>query len=259
MLEGICLVLGRRLDALRLTQERFEQRYREQEISRLATDPELRALRAQLNPHFLFNSLTTIGHLIQTAPPRALQTLLRLTELLRRVMRSEGEMVPLGTELALVNAYLDIERARFEERLQVRVDVPAPLHAVVVPAFTLQPLVENAVKHGVAASRGGGQVTITASVAKAPSAERPDEQPASCVLVITVADTGKRPPKGPARADGEGIGLANVQRRLALCYGEAASVRLDLRGGEGTCVEMRIPFDGRTTGLEAAHTASMSP
>ncbi len=93
---------------------------REQEMTKLATEAELRALRAQINPHFLFNALTTIGYLIQTAPPRALETLMRLTSLLRGVLRSEGEFTTLGRELDLVEAYLDIERARFEQRLRVR-------------------------------------------------------------------------------------------------------------------------------------------
>ena len=98
----------------RITHERYERELREQEIGKLATEAELRALRAQINPHFLFNALTTIGYLIQTAPPRALDTLMRLTSLLRAVLRSEGELTTLGRELEIVEAYLDIERARFE-------------------------------------------------------------------------------------------------------------------------------------------------
>ena len=105
--------------------ERYERELREQEIGKLATEAELRALRAQINPHFLFNALTTIGYLIQTAPPRALETLMRLTALLRGVLRSEGEFTTLGRELELIESYLDIERARFEQRLRVRIDVPA--------------------------------------------------------------------------------------------------------------------------------------
>src|ERR1700750_314753 len=91
------------------------------------------ALRAQINPHFLFNALTTIGYLIQTAPPRALETLLRLTSLLRGVLRSEGEFTTLGRELEIVESYLDIERARFEHRLRATVDVPPRLRNVRLP------------------------------------------------------------------------------------------------------------------------------
>ena len=137
-LEAIAVTVARRIDAIRMTKERYDRELREQEIGKLATEAELRALRAQINPHFLFNALTTIGYLIQTAPPRALETLLRLTALLRGVLRSEGEFTTLGRELEIVEAYLDIERARFEHRLQVTIDVPARLRNIRVPSLLLQ-------------------------------------------------------------------------------------------------------------------------
>ena len=158
MLETIAMTVARRIDAIRITNERHERELREQEIGKLATEAELRALRAQINPHFLFNALTTIGYLIQTAPPRALETLLRLTALLRGVLRSEGEFTTLGRELDIVESYLDIERARFEQRLRVAIDVPATLRHIRVPPLALQPLVENAVKHGIAHKENGGDV-----------------------------------------------------------------------------------------------------
>src|SRR5207237_5307590 len=136
-LETIVTTAARRIDAIRVTQERHAREIREREMGRLATEAELRALRAQVNPHFLFNALTTIGYLIQTAPNRALDTLLRLTALLRGVLRSEGELTTLGRELDLIESYLDIERARFEERLRVRIDVPAALKRLRVPPLLL--------------------------------------------------------------------------------------------------------------------------
>ena len=154
----VAITGARRIDALRLSQERYERAVRDQEVGKLASEAELRALRAQLNPHFLFNALTTIGYLIQTAPTRALDTLMRLTSLLRGVLRSEGEFTTLGRELDLVEAYLDIERARFEQRLRVRIDIDTALRDVTIPALLLQPLVENAVKHGVAPLRHGGEI-----------------------------------------------------------------------------------------------------
>jgi two-component system LytT family sensor kinase len=123
-LERIALMVGRRIDALRLIDERYERVLREREISALATEAELRALRAQINPHFLFNALTTVGYLIQSAPARALETLLRLTTLLRSVLRPEGEFTTLGHEQDLIECYLQIERERFEERLEARVEIP---------------------------------------------------------------------------------------------------------------------------------------
>src|SRR5438045_5111706 len=120
-LEAIVTIAARRIDAIRVTQERHDREIREREMGRLATEAELRALRAQINPHFLFNALTTIGYLIQTAPPRALQTLLRLTTLLRGVFTSEGQFTTLGREIDVVESYLDIERARFDDPLRVSV------------------------------------------------------------------------------------------------------------------------------------------
>src|SRR5690606_7504919 len=107
---------------------------------------------AQVNPHFLFNALTTIGYLIETAPPRALSTLMRLTALLRGLLHRDGEFTTLGREMDIVADYLDIERERFEERLAVRMVVPPELRSAEIPSLVVQPLVENAVKHGVAPS-----------------------------------------------------------------------------------------------------------
>ena len=157
LLEWVAVRAARRIDRLRLVHERYEHELRRQEVEKLATEAELKALRAQLNPHFLFNALTTLGHLIQTAPPRAMETLLTLTDLLRRVLRSSTELTTLDEELSLVTAYLDIERARFEERLEVAFEVPKALRSLKVPPLILQPLVENAVKHGIARTRGGGR------------------------------------------------------------------------------------------------------
>jgi hypothetical protein len=179
-LDAIASLIGRRIDAVRLTTERYERERREQEIAKLATEAELRALRAQINPHFLFNALTTIGYLIQTAPARALETLMRLTALLRSVLRSEGEFTTLGRELDLIEAYLDIEHARFEQRLSVRIDVPQALRTIRLPPLLLQPIVENAIKHGIAPLRHGGDVTVMAAI----DAMNPG------TLVLTVIDTG---------------------------------------------------------------------
>ncbi|HRH45384.1 MAG TPA: histidine kinase, partial [Pyrinomonadaceae bacterium] len=149
MLESVGLLTARRIDALRVTHERCEQELREQEFSKLATEAQLSALRAQINPHFLFNALTTIGYLINTAPDKAFETLMRLTQLLRGVLRSTAEFSTLEEELKLIESYLDIERARFEERLEVKIEVPEDLKKIRIPTLILQPLVENAIKHGI--------------------------------------------------------------------------------------------------------------
>ena len=232
-LEAIVTIAARRIDAIRVTRERHDREIREREMGRLATEAELRALRAQINPHFLFNALTTIGYLIQTAPPRALQTLLRLTSLLRGVLRSEGEFTTLGRELDVIEAYLDIERARFEQRLRVTVDVTPKLRHVRVPALVLQPIVENAVKHGVAPQADGGDITIAARIE--PGIPR--------CLSICVRDTGAGASADVLRQGREhGVGLRNVERRLQGQYGAAASLSIDSTPGAGTTVELRMPI-----------------
>jgi LytS/YehU family sensor histidine kinase len=232
-LEAIVTSAARRIDAIRVTQERLDREIREREMSRLATEAELRALRAQINPHFLFNALTTIGYLIQTAPPRALQTLLRLTSLLRGVLRSEGEFTTLGRELDVIEAYLDIERARFEQRLRVTFDVPPKLRHIRLPALVLQPIVENAVKHGVAPRADGGEVSIVARV-------EPGVPPR---LSISVCDTGAGASPETLREGRErGVGLRNVERRLHGQYGPAASLSIQSTPGAGTIVNLRMPI-----------------
>jgi two-component system LytT family sensor kinase len=232
-LETIATVAARRIDAIRVTRERHDREIREREMGRLATEAELRALRAQINPHFLFNALTTIGYLIQTAPPRALQTLLRLTSLLRGVLKSEGEFTTLGRELDVIEAYLDIERARFEQRLRVTFDVPPKLRHVRVPAFVLQPIVENAVRHGVAPRADGGDVSIIARIE--PGIPRR--------LSISVRDTGAGASLDALRQGRErGVGLRNVERRLQGRYGSAASLSIDSTPGAGTIVLLRMPI-----------------
>jgi two-component system, LytTR family, sensor kinase len=233
-LDAIASLIARRIDAIRLSHERYERERREQEIAKLATEAELRALRAQINPHFLFNALTTIGYLIQTAPARALETLMRLTALLRSVLRSEGEFTTLGRELDLIEAYLDIEHARFEQRLRVRIDVPQALRNIRVPPLVLQPIVENAVKHGIAPMRHGGDVTVTARIDA--SSQR--------ILVLTVKDTGEgTTARELEQGRANGVGLSNIERRLARQYGAAATLAITTEPGSGTTVEIRVPAD----------------
>jgi signal transduction histidine kinase len=239
-LESIALVVARRIDAIRITRERYQRELREQEIAKLVTEAELRALRAQINPHFLFNALTTLGHLIQTAPNRALDTLLRLTSLLRGVLRSEGEFATLGRELDIVESYLEIEHARFEERLRVRIDVPSALQTLRVPALLLQPIVENAVKHGVATVRQGGEVTIRGALERAANG--------SLELCLTVRDTGPGVSEDDLRRRRLlGVGLSNVERRLQGQYGAEASLSIRSVPGTGTTVTIRLPADSSRT------------
>lgn len=247
-LESLAVLLARRIDAIRLAQERFEGRLREQEIGRLATEAELRALRAQINPHFLFNALTTIGYLIQTAPGRAFDTLMRLTSLLRIVLRSEGEFTTLGRELELVESYLDIERARFEHRLRVRIEVPQALRSFRLPPLVLQPIVENAVRHGIGPERSGGEVVVTA---------RLDRNGPDGTLMLAVGDSGAGASADQLRRGRQaGVGLKNVERRLACQYGAAATLVVQSTPGIGTWVEIRLPAWSPAAELAASRSAS---
>lgn len=250
LLEAVAVMAARRIDAIRLTLERYETQLREEEMQKLAAEAELKALRAQINPHFLFNALTTIGYLIDAAPGRALDTLLRLTRLLRAMLRPDGEFTTLGRELDLVEHYLDIERERFEERLRVRLAVPPELRRVTIPALVVQPLVENAIKHGVSPSTTGGDVEVMA--------ERDDRGPAPRLRIL-VRNTGA-PLDAPPRRGGDHVGLDNVSRRLAGHYGDTAQLTLAPDHAGRTVAELLLPLTETTQPEDAdAHAVAGDP
>jgi len=224
---------ARRIDQIRLTNERYEVQLREEEMQKLTAEAELKALRAQINPHFLFKALTTIGYLIESAPPRAMNTLMQLTALLRGVLRSEGDFTTLGREIELVEHYLKIEHERFEERLRVRIDVPQALRHLRIPALVVQPLVENAIKHGVAPSTTGGDVDVTARLETGAGVNR---------LRVSVRNTGAPLHPSAPRDASEQVGVDNVRRRLAGHYGEGATLTLAAEPGRGTIAELVVPL-----------------
>jgi len=243
MINDIAWQTARRIDALRVTHERYERELREQEFSSLATEAELRALRAQINPHFLFNALTTIGYLTQTAPEKALATIMQLSKLLRGVLRSTKEFQTLGEELKLIESYLEIERARFEERLSVKIDVPPELSKIRIPALLLQPLVENAVKHGITPKKEGGTIRISAELA------------GDC-LTIQIADTGAGIDETELRLRRESrVGLNNVEQRLRLHFGRAARLIIQSTPESGTIVQIKINLNAE----EASSSFSVLP
>jgi hypothetical protein len=233
LIDTVAALVGRRIDELRLDADRRAREQREQEMRQLAAEAELRALRAQLNPHFLFNALNTLGHLMQTAPDRALATLYQLTNLLRKVLRrADGGFVALRDELDIVEAYLAIEHERFEERLAVSIEVPRELWHVRIPPLLLQPLVENAVKHGIAPMRDGGRVTV--------AVRRSDSDDADSFLTLTVSDTGAG--WDGALASRSGVGLDNIESRLRHYFGPAAAMAIRPTAGGGTTVELCVPL-----------------
>jgi len=231
MLERGALLVARRIDVVRSMEERYRRDITEQEMRKLAAEAELRALRAQVNPHFLFNALTTIGYLIQTSPERALGTLMRLSGLLRGVLRSGEEFVTVGEELDLIEAYLDIERARFEDRLRVLIDVPWELRRIRIPALVIQPLVENAIKHGISECLAGGEVHISARLHE------------TSAVLISVIDTGLGATDSVfQRRKARGLGLSNVEQRLERYGSGRDPLTIKSTPGVGTTVEIRVPL-----------------
>lgn len=205
---------------------------RERELRELAVSAQLAALRAQLNPHFFFNSLNSIAQLISTDPPKAEACVERLAEIFRYMLRrGQTEFVPLQEELEIAEAYLEIERARFGDALRVEERIDERARQVRLPELILQPLVENAVKHGVSRKIGGGRVLIEAAL------DTGD-------LRLVVADTGAGIQKGAAIFE-SGVGLKNVRDRLLRLYGPAYEPVVESAAGRGTTVTLRIPLGSR--------------
>jgi two-component system LytT family sensor kinase len=190
----------------------------------------LDALRAQLQPHFLFNTLNAISVLAVDDPGRAKQMVLRLSDLLRASMDgAEGHEVPLATELQLLNAYLEIQRARFGERLRVRLEIEPATRDALVPTLVLQPLVENAIRHGLEGATDGGEVAV--------HTRRNGED-----LVIEVRDDGRGLEAGASAIPREGVGLANTKERLSRLYGDRQYLVLRTQPEGGVMVELVLPY-----------------
>ncbi len=190
----------------------------------------LASLKMQLQPHFLFNSLNAIAELVHRNPDAADEMIVALSKLLRLSLETSGEqMLPLHRELEFVKNYLAIEHVRFGDRLRFELDVPADTQAALVPAFLLQPLVENAVRHGLEPRSGAGLLTVSA-------------QRLGTMLRLSVADNGVGLTlEKPLR---EGIGLSNTRARLNALFDGAASLELD--PGAGLAVHVTIPFRSMT-------------
>jgi len=207
-----------------------ENRVREERLRELAARSELKALKAQINPHFLFNALNSISALVSVDPDAAQRTLERLAGIFRvTLLASENETVPLARELELVDAYLDVERARFGRRLRVVEDIAGDARDVHVPPLILQPVVENAVRHGISPRVEGGTVRIEA---------RRDGE----TLVLGVEDDGPGvPDERLESALAGGYGLRNVRDRLATRFGQGPWFSFGRGRGGGIRVELRLP------------------
>ena len=161
MLRSLGGVFGFMLENIRLQHKRVEQEQVAQELRLQSSKSELKALRAQINPHFLFNALNAIASLIHTDPGRADEAVEQLAEVFRYTLRrSDSEWAPLDQELTFARAYLDVEQARFGQRLTCTIDSDHQAPAPLIPSMLLQTLLENAVKHGVSQARGPGRIDV---------------------------------------------------------------------------------------------------
>lgn len=197
-------------------------------LKRQVVEARMAAMQAQVEPHFLFNTLASIDHLIETDPARASTMQKNLIALLRASMPGMRESeTNLGRELAVVRPYLEILRVRMGERLRTEVNVSAGLHSAEFPPMMLQSLVENAIKHGLEPKPEGGLLSVTAEVVHGK-------------LEVSVADTGVG--FGRAATAGTGVGLANIRERLKLLYGGEAELRIADHAPSGTRITVVVPY-----------------
>jgi hypothetical protein len=228
LLRSLVGVFGHLLENIRLQRKRQEQDLVAQELRLQSSRSELKALRAQINPHFLFNALNAIASLIHTDPTRADAAVEQLAEVFRYTLRrSEQEWAPLDQELAFARAYLDVEQARFGRRLSFSIGAEPSAAGAQVPGMLLHTLVENAVKHGISQTRGAGRIDVRAFAQGGR-------------LVMEVSDTGPGPDQVTRDATaGEGFGLRSVRDRLHGHFGARASLALT-REANGAVTAARI-------------------
>ncbi len=210
-----------------LNNTRIEMKLEEQD--RLLLQARMEALQSQINPHFLFNTLNSVSSLVRFDPDTARVMIVKLSNILRRLLRKGDNFVRLREEFDFIDDYLDIEVVRFgKEKLKVVKELEPETLDAIVPSMILQPLVENSIKHGLSGKIDGGSIYLRSNLR-------------SGKLVIEVEDDGVGLEATAERPTGTGIGLANVQERLKVLYGDAARVELDSNQNIGTIVRIILP------------------
>ncbi|MER7461053.1 histidine kinase [Micromonospora sp. NPDC126480] len=204
---------------------------------------EVRALRAQISPHFIYNALTAIGSFVRTDPDRARELILEFAEFTRYSFRAHGEFTTLAEELRSIDRYLTIERARFGDRLQVRLQIAPEVLPVTLPFLCLQPLVENAVRHGLSRKPGTGMVSIEARDAGTECHITVEDDgvgmdPAALTAGIAELAAART---DPGEDPGGHVGLSNVDERLRSVFGDGYGLVVETGLGSGTKVSMRVP------------------
>lgn len=237
-------------EAARLRAEAAELHAHSAELQAQLSEAHLQALRMQLNPHFLFNTLNTISAYVEQDPPGVRRMIARLSELLRYTLETtKAREVPLQQELGFIEGYLEIQRIRLEERLDVRRNVDPDVLDALVPNLILQPLVENAIKHGINQSEKGGRIEL--------SAWREGEN-----LHLSVRDDGpglSSPAGDGATAGSQGIGLRNTRERMKSLYGEAQQFSLRPADGCGIVAHLVLPYHTSTDLYTTALSNERSP
>jgi two-component system, LytTR family, sensor kinase len=210
-----------------------------EEQERLLLHARMEALKNQINPHFLFNTLNSISSLVRFDPETAREVISKLATILRRMLNSTESFVPLREEVEFIDNYLDIEVVRFGDKLRVVKELQPDSLDVMVPAMLLQPLIENSIKHGLSSKIEGGSIHLRSRLSNSG-------------LIIEVEDDGVGMAATQllqaAYTRGSGIGMANVSERLDVLYGDAARMTIDSNEGKGTLVRIRLPL------LQAAGT-----
>jgi two-component system LytT family sensor kinase len=196
---------------------------------------EVRALRAQISPHFVYNALTTIASFIRTDPNRARELLIEFADFTRYSFRAAGEFTTLQDELTNIERYVRLEKARFGARLNIKLQIAPEVLSVVLPFLALQPLVENAVRHGLASKPNGGTITITAENAGA-----------ECVIIVEDDGIGMDPSRltedlDDAHLSGAHVGLGNVDDRMRSTFGDDFGLVVDTALGAGMKITLRVP------------------
>lgn len=210
------------------------ERSRLEESAEQAAEAELRALRAEISPHFVYNALTVIASLVRSDPDRSRELMLDFADYIRYSLASHGEYTTVADEFHAIETYLALQRAVLGDRLRVQIRVAPEVLAVAIPYLVLQPIVENAVRHGIERASSGGTVVVLG-----------EAEGADCVLSVTDDGVGMPPEKAAALLAGEGastsMGLANVDRRLRNVYGPWFGLVVETAEAEGTKVVVRVP------------------
>lgn len=210
--------------------------YNLNKLAEEASTAEFRALRAQIQPHFLFNALNTIASFCRTDPLEAKRLIIDLSNYFRQTLNREEDFVPLRDEIDFINSYLSLEKARFGERLKLSIDIPEDMLDLKMPVFILQPIIENSIKHGILPKPMGGSVTVMALYNEDHEVE------------FSVEDTGvgmNNERLNQIKCSSPGIGLKNVNERLRLLYGENNMLKIETVLNKGTKISFLIPKGGK--------------